>query len=291
MKVLITGANGQLGYALQKTSEIFSSQHVLMLIALARTEMDLAQLEKITEVLDAYAPDAVINAAAYTAVDKAEVDEASARLINVDAVQKMARWCHANNKTFIQVSTDFVFDGEKSKPYSPNDKTNPLGIYGRTKLAGEELALEECKNTYIVRTGWVYCEHGANFVKTILRLAVERDQLEIVGDQIGTPTYAIHLAEILWLLLLRKPQQKIWHFSDAGVASWYDFAVAITEEAKHMGLLNKIPHIKSIATEDYLTPARRPAFSVLDKKATWEELQIIPMHWQAALVKMLAALK
>jgi dTDP-4-dehydrorhamnose reductase len=291
VKVLITGANGQLGYALQKTSSLFAVEKNIELIAVTRGELNLAQPELISSVLDNFFPDMIINAAAYTAVDKAESEPALAQLINADAVKQIAIWCRQYNKTLIHVSTDFVFDGKKSSPYDTADETNPLGIYGKTKQQGEAFALSECETAYVVRTGWVYGEHGANFVKTILRLAKERDQLGIVADQIGTPTYAMHLAQMLWQLALQKPSQKIWNFSDAGVASWYDFAVAIVKEAEVIGLLVRQPMIKPIATADYPTPAQRPEFSVLNKSNTWLDLNIAPVHWQVALIKMLTALK
>lgn len=291
MKVLITGANGQLGYALQKTSSLFAAEQNIELIAVTRGELNLAQPELISSLLDKFFPDVIINAAAYTAVDKAESEPALAQLINADAVKQIAIWCRQYNKTLIHVSTDFVFDGKKSSPYDTADETNPLGIYGKTKQQGEAFALSECETAYVVRTGWVYGEHGANFVKTILRLAKERDQLGIVADQIGTPTYAMHLAQMLWQLALQKPSQKIWNFSDAGVASWYDFAVAIVKEAEVIGLLVRQPMIKPIATADYPTPAQRPEFSVLNKSNTWLDLNIAPVHWQVALIKMLTALK
>jgi len=291
VKVLVTGANGQLGYALQKTSRELPVEHRLELIALTRAELDLAQPEKISGVLNRVQPDIVINAAAYTAVDKAESEPALAQKINADAVKEMAIWCQRENKILIQVSTDFVFDGKKSSPYTPDDETAPLGVYGKTKQQGELFALAECENCYVVRTGWVYGEHGANFVKTILRLAKERDSLGIVADQVGTPTYVIHLAHMLWQLVLQKPSQKMWHFSDAGVASWYDFAIAIVEEANANGLLTQQPVVKPIATADYPTPAHRPEFSVLNKKQTWDSLAVDPIHWRVALIKMLNALK
>jgi dTDP-4-dehydrorhamnose reductase len=287
VKVLVTGANGQLGYALQQTSHVFADHYDLELIALTRAELNLSQVDSIINVLDGFSPDVIINAAAYTAVDKAEIEAELAQIINADAVKQIAIWCQRHNKTLIHVSTDFVFDGKKSSPYDIADETNPLGIYGKTKQQGEAFALSECETAYVVRTGWVYGEHGANFVKTILRLA----SLGIVSDQIGTPTYALHLAEMIWQLLLQKPQQKLWHFSDAGTASWYDFAVAIVNEAEVLGLLNRKPTIKPIATLDYPTPAHRPAFSVLNKKNTWCDLNITPVHWQAAVIKMLTRLR
>jgi dTDP-4-dehydrorhamnose reductase len=291
VKVLVTGANGQLGYALQKASHVFADHCALQLIALTRAELNLSNVETIINVLDDFSPDAIINAAAYTAVDKAETEAELAQIINADAVKQIAIWCQKHNKILIQISTDFVFDGAKSSLYDIADETNPLGIYGKTKQQGEVVALSECETAYVVRTGWVYGEHGANFVKTILRLAGEREHIGIVADQIGTPTYALHLAEMIWQLLLQKPEQKLWHFSDAGVASWYDFAVAIVNEAKNLGLLNSKPIIKPITTLDYPTPAHRPAFSVLDKKNTWRDLGITPIHWQTALIKMLTELK
>lgn len=291
MKVLITGANGQLGYALQKTSREFSVEQSLELIALTRADIDLSQPQTVSSVLDAFTPDAIINAAAYTAVDKAESDIELAHIINADAVKQMAIWCQKHKKILIHVSTDFVFDGKKSSPYDTKDETSPASVYGKTKQQGEVFALNECKSAYIVRTGWVYGEHGNNFAKTILRLAGEREHLGIVADQIGTPTYALHLAEMIWQLLLQKPKQKLWHFSDAGAASWYDFAVAIVHEAELLGLLNRQPTVKPIATRDYPTPAQRPAYSVLNKQQTWDDLNISPTHWRIALVKMLTALK
>jgi dTDP-4-dehydrorhamnose reductase len=290
VKVLVIGANGQLGFALQKTQNFFSSRCALELSPLTRAEMDLSKPESIADILNHFSPDAIINAAAYTAVDKAETEIQLARMVNAEAVLKVAQWCEKKKKIFIHVSTDFVFDGKKSSPYEIDDDTNPLGAYGKTKQQGEQAALAECSTCYVVRTGWVYGEHGANFAKTILRLASERDQLGIVSDQVGTPTYATHLAEMLWQLLLMKPQQKLWHFSDAGVASWYDFAVAIVEQAEALSLLPRKPLIKPISTQDYPTPAQRPAFSVLSKKATWDELHITPVHWREALNKMLRTL-
>lgn len=293
MKVLITGANGQLGYALQKTAptHLAENEVAIQLIALTRTEFDLAQPDTLEALLNRYQPDAIINAAAYTAVDKAEVDQVQVRAINASAVAVIARWCEAHNTPMIQVSTDFVFDGKKSSPYLPDDKTNPLGVYGQTKCAGELAALENCSTSYVVRTGWVYCEHGNNFVKTMLRLGAEREVLGVVADQVGTPTYAVNLAQMIWQLVSRRPEQKVFHFSDAGVASWYDFAIAIFTEAKRAGLLEKIPQVNPIATSDYPTPAQRPAYSVLDKRQTWSLLNIAPDHWRNALFTMLDAYK
>lgn len=286
-KVLITGANGQLGYALQQTRPADLSGKELELIATTRAQLDLLTPVSIAAVLDFYQPDIIINAAAYTAVDKAESEAEAAEAINHLAVAEMAQWCAQQKKTLVQVSTDFVFDGKQAIAYLPEDQCNPLGIYGKTKHAGEVAALTINPDTYVVRTGWVYCEHGANFVKTMLRLGAERETLGIVSDQIGTPTYAINLAHMIWSLIAVRPAQKIFHFSDAGVASWFDFAEAIFTFAEQKKMLLHRPQLKPISTSDYPTPAQRPGFSVLDKNQTWKLLTIKPVHWQQALKKMM----
>lgn len=290
MKILITGANGQLGDALQKTSANFIAQQGAQILALTRAECDLIQPSSIKLALDKFTPDAIINAAAYTAVDKAESDAEGAYQVNAAAVRQFAAWAQQHRVPLIQVSTDFIFDGKKASPYQTDDAASPLGVYGNTKHQGETFALSECETAYVVRTGWVYSEHGNNFVKTILRLARERDQLTIIADQVGTPTYARHLAQMIWELLVQRPAQRVWHFSDAGVASWYDFASAIVDEAVKLNLLDRAPLIKPITTAEYPTPARRPSYSVLDKTASWQQLQITPVHWRCALVNMLQTL-
>lgn len=291
VKVLVTGANGQLGYALQKAAPQILGAKKLHLLPVTRESFDLAQPASLVARLNELQPEAIINAAAYTAVDKAETDQQQAEVINATAVGVMAQWCAEQNIPLVQVSTDFVFDGKKSSPYLPEDSCNPLGVYAQTKYAGELLALENYPSTYVVRTGWVYCEHGSNFVKTMLRLGAERERLGVVADQVGTPTYAIHLAQMIWQLLIQRPDQKIFHFSDAGAASWYDFAVAIFDAAKTKGLLEKIPQVNPITTSDYPTPAQRPAYSVLEKQRTYGLLTMSPCHWQHALSAMLDAYK
>lgn len=293
LKVLITGANGQLGYALQKTAPatLANAEQKITVLALTRQELDLAQPQLLAAQLDSYQPDIIINAAAYTAVDKAEAEVELARQINAVAVAELAAWCEQKKIVLIQVSTDFVFDGQHSSPYQTNHAANPLGVYAQTKRDGELYALANCRSAYVVRTGWVYCEQGANFVKTMLRLGAERDSLGVIADQVGTPTYAIHLAQMIWALLRELPAQKIFHFSDAGVASWYDFADAIFALACEKKLLVRAPQLKPITTADYPTPAQRPAYSVLDKSATWATLQLSPVHWRAALSTMLDACK
>lgn len=278
----MTGASGQLGYALQKT---LPDQHSL--IALSRQEADLSDLAALQSCLALYSPDVIINAAAYTAVDKAETDQAMAHCINADAVAVIAGYCQEHTIPLVQVSTDFVFDGTRSSPYTPSEQASPLGVYGQTKYIGELSALDKCDFSYVIRTGWVYCEHGNNFVKTMLRLAAQRTELGVVADQVGTPTYAINLARMIWRLLDVRPARRIYHFSDAGVASWYDFAVAVFEEWQHRVLAFTPPHVRPISSREYPTPARRPAYSVLEKTETWTELSLEPMHWRVALRQML----
>ncbi len=287
LQVIVTGANGQLGYALQQTVPEFINNVAVKLQALTRQQLDLSSPETIAETLESLQPDIIINAAAYTAVDKAESEPQLADVINHQSVAAIARWCASKKKMLVQVSTDFVFDGKKATAYLPDDRCQPLGVYGSSKRAGEIAALDNNPTTYVVRTGWVYCEQGANFVKTMLRLGAERESLGIVSDQLGTPTYAVNLAEMIWSLVAKKPEPKIFHFSDAGVASWYDFAAAIFSLAEQKKILQRQPQVNPIRTSDYPTPAQRPAFSVLDKQQTWTLLSIQPVHWQRALSAML----
>lgn len=290
MKILITGADGQLGRSLQDSAPAMINGEYNIVTPVGRKFFDITKKKHLHEQLAQLKPNIIINAAAYTAVDKAEVERDEARLVNVQGIENLVEWCVANNCTIVHVSTDFVFGGDKSTAYKPSDNTSPLNYYGETKLAGEQaLRKSEC-NHYIVRTGWVYSEHGNNFVKSILRLAATKPTLSVVADQIGTPTYAHHLAHMIWQLIENKPEVSTWHFSDAGVASWYDFATAIIEEAVPMQLLQKNIPVKPITTSDYPTPAKRPQFSLLDKEQTWKELNIAPVHWRVALRSMLARL-
>lgn len=290
MKVLVTGAAGQLGHCLQQAQPSELRGCEITLIPVTREHADLRDSAAVLTLLKQHQPDIIINAAAYTAVDKAETDVENAKQVNADFVKILVDWCETSGAHLVQVSTDFVFDGITAAAYSPASPTNPLGVYGATKLQGEQHVLASVCRAHIVRTGWVYAEQGANFVKTILRLAREREMLQIVADQMGTPTYARHLAEMIWQLLEINPSEKVWHFSDAGTASWYDFAVAIVEESSVTGLLKKNITVNPITTNNYPTPAKRPAFSVLDKTQTWQQLAITPIHWRAALRTMLVRL-
>ncbi len=284
MKVLVTGISGQLGYCLSQTVPAG-----IEIVGVGHTELDLADTSSIQRAWERIQPEAVINAAAYTAVDRAESEQDSAFATNATGPACLAELAAKSGSIMIQVSTDFVFPGNHAATLKPGDKTAPINVYGASKLEGER-----CVQAYaghkVVRTGWVYGEHGQNFVKTMLRLARQKPELGVVADQVGTPTYARHLAEMLWQLLLKAPEQQIFHFSDAGVASWYDFAEAIFEECVGIGLLGTAPRVKPLTTADYPTPAKRPAYSVLDKTQTWSDLDITPVHWRKALKAMLVRL-
>lgn len=278
MKVLITGAGGQLGGALQRTAPTNAD-----LNAIDVDDVDLTDGAMLRARLVVEAPDVLINAAAYTAVDKAESEEALARAINAEAVAIMAEQMAAQGGRLVHVSTDFVFDGHSSRAYRPDDTRAPISAYGRTKAAGEDHLGE---TDLLVRTAWVYEAGGGNFVRTMIRLMKERDELRIVADQIGSPTWATGLARTIWALL-KKGASGTFHHADAGVASWYDFAVAIAEEALKVGLLERIPVIRPITTTDYPTPAARPAFSLLDCRETRELVGDEAVHWRTNLRAML----
>lgn len=278
MKALITGASGQLGRAL-----LGCVPEGCEAVGLDRAALDLADADAIARVVDRERPELVINAGAYTAVDRAESEPELAHAVNADAPAAFARALAGSTARLVQVSTDFVFDGANGQPYQPGDARNPQSIYGASKAAGEDAAGDAA---IILRTSWVYAAGGANFVRTMLRLMRERDELRVVADQIGSPTWASGLADTVWALSA-KAAPGIYHHRDAGVASWYDFAVAIAQEARALGLIERIPAIIPIATSDYPTPARRPSYSVLDVTATRELLNDGHVHWRAQLKSML----
>jgi dTDP-4-dehydrorhamnose reductase len=278
MKVLITGANGQLGGALQRTAPAHAE-----LVAIDVDDVDLTDKAMLTARLAVETPDVLINAAAYTAVDRAEEDEEAARAINSDAVAVMAKTMADQGGKLVHVSTDFVFDGTATQPYQPDAQRNPISAYGRTKAAGEDHLRDD---DLLVRTAWVYEAGGANFVRTMIRLMNERDELGVVADQVGSPTWATGLAQTIWGLI-DKGASGMFHHSDDGATSWYDFAVAIAEEAHALGLVKAVPTIRLITTADYPTPARRPAYSVLDCSATRAALGEEPVHWRTNLRAML----
>ncbi|WP_422450380.1 MULTISPECIES: dTDP-4-dehydrorhamnose reductase [unclassified Endozoicomonas] len=286
MKVLITGSNGQLGYELTRTAP-----EGVELTCVDVEQLDITSEAAVTNFFAEHTPDVVINAAAYTAVDKAESDSELAYAVNAVGPELLAKACVDAGSFMVHVSTDFVFDGNQSTPYKPEDHPKPVSVYGNSKLKGEEQVTSILGNhAVIIRTAWVYSTHGNNFVKTMLRLMKEKDQLGIVADQIGTPTWAKTLAECCWNVVGQK-LEAIYHWTDAGAASWYDFAVAIQEEALELGLLKKAIPIKPIAATTYPTPAKRPAFSVLDKQSAYDQLPMPIKHWRNCLKAMLNELQ
>ncbi|MCB1676293.1 MAG: dTDP-4-dehydrorhamnose reductase [Halioglobus sp.] len=282
-KVVITGAAGQLGSELLRSADSACS-----CVPLERAQLDIGDAAALSDRLRRHAPRLVINAAAYTAVDAAETDPEAARRVNELGSANLARACRQQGIRLIHVSTDFVFDGLASTPYAPTAPTAPLGEYGRSKLAGEIAVRETLPDALIVRTGWVYSMFGNNFVKTMLRLMGQRDELAVVADQVGTPTWAAGLARALWAAAARPQLSGIYHWSDAGVCSWYDFAVAIFEEGCAAGLLQQPVRIRPIGADAYPTAARRPAYSVLDKASAWRDLELEPVHWRQQLRATLA---
>ena len=285
-RVLITGADGQLGTELQKTGP-----KNFELLALGRDQLDLGAAEPIADTISQFKPTAVINAAAYTAVDQAEEEPEVAEQINSLAPGYLAAACRKNRALLIHISTDFVFDGLGNVPYKPDSKTSPLGSYGRTKLLGEEKILEGLSTALIVRTSWVYSAYGKNFVKTMLRLMQERDTVRVVEDQIGAPTWARGLAEMLWVSLSRDNIRGIYHWSDEGICSWYQFAKAIAEEAVKIGLIKRCAQVEPISSKNYKTLATRPHYSVLDCSSTIRDVGISPIPWRSQLKSMLEDLK
>ncbi len=277
-RVLVTGAGGQLGKAL-----VAQCPAGVEILGCDRASLDICSAEAIAERLDSFQPQLLINAAAYTAVDRAESERDSAFRINGEAPGLLAAACAERGARFVHVSTDFVFDGQSGSPYEPGSSTDPQSVYGASKLAGEEAVGAANADALILRTSWVYSAGEGNFVSTMLRLHREREEIRVVADQIGTPTAAASLAAALWSFAARPELRGIYHFSDAGACSWYDFAVAIGEDAQASGLLERAARVLPIRTEDYPTPARRPAYSVLDKTSTWQDADIEPRHWRQCL--------
>ncbi len=280
---MLTGANGQLGWELQRHAEALHYQ----LHAFDRRGLDVADAGAVAAAVDDLRPQLIINAAAYTAVDRAESEAEQAYAINRDGAANLARAAQVRGAVLIHVSTDFVFDGTKGAPYKTADGPGPEGVYGASKLAGERAIAEIMGDrALIIRTAWVYSAHGNNFVKTMLRLMSSRDEVSVVDDQIGTPTWACGLADCIWRAIDRQ-MTGLHHWTDAGAASWYDFAVAIQEEALTLGLLSRDVPVKPIPTADHPTLAKRPSYSVLDKSTTWRALGHVARHWRTSLRSML----
>ena len=274
-KILVTGANGQLGQCLQKISSQFEEFEFIFTDS---ETLDITNKEEVNDFFWQNAPDFCINAAAYTAVDLAETDIEKAFLVNADGTENLAEACAENNAQFIHVSTDYVFDGENNLAYTEEDFTNPLGVYGASKLAGDELALEVNPCSVILRTSWVYSEFGKNFVKTMLNLFATKEELNIVADQFGQPTNANDLAEaIMKIIKSEKITTGIFNFSNLGRISWFDFAEKIAELSEAKIKLN------AIETSQYPTPAKRPKNSVLDLDKISKTYAVQLKPWEESL--------
>lgn len=283
MRVLITGCNGQVGHCL--TERLENKREIL---ALDRKELDITDPKAVHKTVSDFKPDYIINAAAHTAVDRAEEEVELSNAINRDGPRYLAEAAQQVNAVILHISTDYVFDGEGENPYLETDLTAPQGVYGKSKLAGELAVAQSSTKHLILRTAWVFGEHGNNFVKTMLRLAQTRDELSIVGDQFGGPTYAGDIADALIAMIefIEQGQQPKWgtyHFSGLPYASWYDFAAKIFQLAESKGVLNKQPKLTSIPTSAYPTPAKRPANSRLDCRNIENQFGIKPSDWNSAL--------
>jgi dTDP-4-dehydrorhamnose reductase len=288
-QVFITGAAGQLGYELQR---FIPTGYTVM--ALDVDHLDITHIDAVELFFSQHPADIIINAAAYTAVDKAESDSQLAWQVNHIGAENLAKVAKKYAIQLIQISTDFIFNGQQSHPYLETEYVSTSeSVYGKSKHAGEQAVLQYApQHSLIIRTSWLYSAHGHNFVKSMLNLMQSRDTLGIVADQIGTPTWANTLATVIWQLITTPTpaSQQIYHCADNGVASWYDFAMAIQQLAKQQGLLDNVIPIKAIRTQDYPTPAARPHYSVMDKTQTESHLGITLPHWQRSLAHMLKEL-
>jgi dTDP-4-dehydrorhamnose reductase len=294
MNILLTGAAGQLGQELIPRLKELGSVSLADRVAVPRKaetiQLDLADLNRVEIMLNRQRPDVVVNAAAYTAVDLSEDHASDAFRVNADLPGCLARWCRRNGRLLIHYSTDYVFDGDSSRPYTEMDEAVPLGVYGESKLAGEQ-AIEACGCRHVIlRTSWVYSGHGNNFLLTMLRLARARPNLTIVSDQKGCPTWARNLARVTGQVIEQTVSGEpgstpggIYHYCDGDVVTWYEFAHAIFSEAVEAGLLDRMPIMKAIRTSEFPQKAKRPLYSVLDTSRIQETFGIEPAGMQQAL--------
>jgi dTDP-4-dehydrorhamnose reductase len=277
-KILVTGANGQLGWEL---GQLASNYPAFKFVLVDRSQLDLAFPESFEKIIQTIAPDCIINTAAYTAVDKSETEKELSYTVNATAVEALAVICKNLVIPFITYSTDYVFDGAATAPYNTSTKVDPVNYYGSTKAAGEKMAMEANEDSIVIRTSWVFSSHGNNFVKTMLRLMKERDQLKIVADQKGRPTYAKDLAlatmKMIEAMNAGKTVKGIYHFANGGETTWFDFAATIKAIA---GLTCDV---QPIETKDFPTPAKRPAYSVLDTSKIEQDVEVDIRHWEDAL--------
>lgn len=296
MTVLVFGGNGQLGQELLRAlaplgTVVATTRSGQLPDGSACETADFGQPEMLPALLDRLQPSVVVNAAAYTAVDRAEQDTEAAFAANAQAPGVIARWCAAHGVPFVHYSTDYVFDGQGSAPYREDEPTAPLGVYGTSKRDGEDAVRAAAGRHLIFRTAWVYASHGANFLRTMLRVGAERDQLRVVADQIGTPTPAALIADVTAQALQHPGALSgTWHLTASGQTSWHGFAEAIFAEALAMGVLAGVPSVEAIPSSEYPTPAKRPAWSVLDNRRLQQDFGIELPTWQDGLKRVITEL-
>jgi dTDP-4-dehydrorhamnose reductase len=286
MRILVLGGGGQVARAVAAS---VPANHTVMVQS--RQDLDITDESALTAALAGSGVDWIVNGAAYTAVDLAEKEPERARSINDTAVGLLARAAARAGSRVMHLSTDFVFDGKSNRAYLPTDRTKPLSVYGATKLGGEQQVLKYGGDAIVLRTAWVYASTGRNFALTMLRLLREKDEVRVVADQIGTPTWAMSIAQAIWGLIDVSATGGIYHWTDLGVATWYDFATAIQDEALARGLLVRAVPVIPIATSEYPTPAQRPAFSVLNTQSTRALVSAPARHWRHNLRMMLNELR
>ncbi len=295
MRILIAGCNGQVGTELVKQGKILNHE----MLAFDQDQMDIAQFGSVQKVFNEHQPDIVINAAAYTAVDKAEQEVELAYAVNKTGVANLATACKSLDIPLLHISTDYIFDGRQERPYGEEDSANPTGVYGQSKWQGDQAVKKTLKKHIILRVSWVFAAQGNNFVKTMLRLGKERDELNIVADQHGNPTCAADIAETLLKLAQKAHDQKnktyfnwgTYHYGGAPETTWHGFAKEIVRQAHSLGLIKAIPKINAITTEEYPTPAARPENSVLDCSKITKVFGIVQPDWRAGLNNVLTEWK
>ncbi len=282
--ILVTGSEGQLGNELRALSSNFPYCQFLFV---SKKELDIADPVKLEKFFSGHSIDFCVNCAAYTAVDKAESEKEQAFHINAEAVGILAAVCHKNKTQLIHISTDYVFDGSKTEPYTESDKTKTLNVYGASKLQGEEFAIQNCRSTIIIRTSWLYSSFKSNFVKTMLRLMQEKESINVVNDQLGCPTYAADLALAIMRIIKSgnsRENSGIYHFCNEGVTSWYDFAVSI-KELSGLGC-----EVNPVSTDQYPTASKRPVYTALDTQKIKSAFPVVTPHWKDSLQKCLQLL-
>jgi len=290
MRILLAGEHGQLGRCFEDV--LVGTDHELF--AYGSAELNITDAQQVADVVQQVKPDIIVNAAAYTAVDKAETDSDNAYLVNATGPELLAKQAADLDIPFVHVSTDYVFDGEAVEPYLPSDETNPQGVYGASKLAGERAVKATCEKYIILRTAWVFSEYGNNFVKTMVRLAKERDELSVVADQYGCPTYAGDLAKAILHICEQHEQNKplawgTYHYCGDTPTSWHGLARALFANAESLGVIDQRPQLKAISSDQYPRPARRPAYSVMSTKEL-DDIGVDASSWNASLTLVLSKL-